>query len=455
VSAISSSSSPYEQHRDYVLAVLGRRCGWLEPGDREAILHDAYAVFLEKQRDGLLDTAAMRGPQVRAYLTQTALNKAMDESKRVGRRRSVSLDNEDLGIDPIDPGRGIDERVASTFDDARIREIVAELPERQQTIIKLRFFFDRTPDEIQRFMGMTERVYRRELERATRHIADRVELVRSGAFCDSRRSLVLAYVTGVAGPHRMAEARRHLESCPGCAAWARELRANVGRAAAVLPLPFVGVDVFRASAHRYTIAPRHARERLSELVSRSRDHALNAAVRMEPTKAIGFSGVRPGAAAAMIAGCLAAGSGATYCAVAGVPSSIRALLGIEVHHPHKSPASRMKVAIARARPPVAVLSSDVISRSTPVSAPPMSERQRVARVAPTRRSHPRHAVSHTKRAASGLGGSRQAQQVHLATSPEFGVGSGAPAHHPVASPQQTVGSPAPPKPSSHLPEFDP
>src|ERR1700761_2924974 len=138
--AIQTTSTPYEEHRDYVLGVLARRCGWLDPSDREALLHDAYMVFLQKQRDGQLDLDAMRAPQVRAYLTQTALNKAMDEGKRAGRRRSVSLDNEELGIEPPDPACDVDEELAARFDDARIREIVADLPERQQVVIKLRFF---------------------------------------------------------------------------------------------------------------------------------------------------------------------------------------------------------------------------------------------------------------------------------------------------------------------------
>jgi RNA polymerase sigma factor (sigma-70 family) len=220
-----SCSTPYEQHRDYVLAVLARRCGWLDPSDREAIFHDAYAVFLEKTRDGYLDVSVMCAPQVRAYLTQTSLNKAMDESKRAARRRTVSLDDETLSLDPADPGRGLDERLGAGFDDARVREIVAELPERQQTIIKLRYFLDRTPGEVQRCLGISERVYRRELERATRHIARAVELVRHGTFCDSRRSLILAYVSGIAGPRRAADARRHVASCPACAGWVRAMRA--------------------------------------------------------------------------------------------------------------------------------------------------------------------------------------------------------------------------------------
>jgi RNA polymerase sigma factor (sigma-70 family) len=220
-----SASTPYEQHREYVLAVLSRRCGWLDPSDREAIFHDAYAVFLEKERDGHLDVSAMCAAQVRAYLTQTSLNKAMDESKRAGRRRTVSLDDEALSIDPADPGRGLDERLSAGLDAARVREIVAELPTRQQMIVSLRYFFDRTPDEVQRCLGISERVYRRELERATRHIARGYDLVRRGTFCDSRQSLILAYVSGIAGPRRVADARRHVASCPACAGWVRDLRA--------------------------------------------------------------------------------------------------------------------------------------------------------------------------------------------------------------------------------------
>jgi hypothetical protein len=159
----------------------------------------------------------MRPPQVRAYLTQTALNKAMDEGKRAGRRRSVSLDDDDLRLEPVDPGRELDERLAASFDDARIREIVSELPERQQIVVKLRFFFGRTPQEIQRYLGVTERVYRRELERATRHIAHRYQLVRQGTYC--------------------LRARQHLRSCPACANWVAVLRTTAARAAAAVPSP--------------------------------------------------------------------------------------------------------------------------------------------------------------------------------------------------------------------------
>jgi RNA polymerase sigma factor (sigma-70 family) len=224
-------TSAYAEHREYVLAVLGRRCHWLDASDREALFHDAYTLLLEKERQGAVDVGAMRPRQIRAYLTQTALNKAMDEGKRAGRRRSVPLEGEGVRLEPVDPGREPDEELITKFGAERVREIVAELPDRQRAIMILRFFFDQSPADVQRDLGISERVYRRELERASRRMAKRLELVRQGRFCETRRSLILAYVTGIAGPRRAAQARRHLASCPACASWVRELRGALGRAA--------------------------------------------------------------------------------------------------------------------------------------------------------------------------------------------------------------------------------
>ncbi len=450
-----SSSTPYEQHRDYVLSVLARRCGWLDPSDREALLHDAYTVFLEKQRDGQLDTGSMRTPQVRAYLTQTALNKAMDEGKRAGRRRSVSLDNEELGIDPIDPGRELDDRLASSFDDARIREIVAELPERQQMIIKLRFFFDRTPEEVQRYLGVTERVYRRELERASRHIARRVELVRSGEFCESRRSLILAYVNGVAGPHRVVEARRHLATCPGCATLVRELRATVDRAAMIVPAPLLADAIMRSSGRWSAAIPGHAaRMRMAELASKTRTRTVDAAVRLDPAKAVTLAGARPGAAAALVAGCLAAGSGATYCAVNGVPDPLRSLIGADMptHHPagparskagSSGPAKVTGESAALAPPPKPLRPSTVTSAKR--SATPARRREVRAR-ASSAQSTPASTVAPADTSA---------EQIHRSTSAEFGVGGGNPVPASPTPERNGTGGKPPPAPTSHLPEFDP
>lgn len=215
-------ATPYEQHRDYVLAVLSRRCAWLDRDERAEAFHDAYVVVLTKERDGTLDLDSMPPEQVRAFLTQTAIHKGLDEGKRAGRKRTAPLD--DVELTEPDTGRPPDDLVLAGLESARVREIIAELPARRRDIVALRYLRDRTPEEIQRTLGLTERVYRRELERAVRSIRERYASVEDGSFCDSRRSMILALVRGIAGPTRARAAREHLATCPSCAAWAARLR---------------------------------------------------------------------------------------------------------------------------------------------------------------------------------------------------------------------------------------
>src|SRR3954470_18673071 len=172
----------------------------MEPDEREEIFQEAYLVLLERERDGRLDLGEMAPAQVRAFLTQTAINKALDEGKRAGRSRSVPLEDAELTV--ADEARAPEDVASAGLEGARLREIVGDLSERKRAIVKLRFFFERSPGEIQQFLGISERVYRRELERAMREIEDGFSLVRDGSYCDSRRSGIIALISGIAGPGR-------------------------------------------------------------------------------------------------------------------------------------------------------------------------------------------------------------------------------------------------------------
>ncbi|MDW5597415.1 sigma-70 family RNA polymerase sigma factor, partial [Conexibacter stalactiti] len=320
--AIALGPTPYEQHRDYVLKVLGRRCAWLDHADREAVFHDAYALLLEKQRAGELSLDEMHLQQVRAYLVQTALYKALDEGKRAERKRAVPMGDEALAAD--DGARGLDEALVEGFDAARVREIVDELPERRRAIVKLRYFMDCAPGEIQALLGLRERVYRRELERAMRQIAERFELVRDGSFCDSRRSMVMAYVSGLSGPERARKAQAHIDSCPGCRVFAVQLRDAARDVAVALPLPLFELrDGFLTRVADGLTA---GRDQVTDLVSGAKQQALAATARVDSGTAGMASAVRPGTVAAAVAGCIALGGGATYCAVEGIPAPVRSLI---------------------------------------------------------------------------------------------------------------------------------
>jgi RNA polymerase sigma factor (sigma-70 family) len=370
---------PYALHRDYVLAVLRRRCGWLRPDDCEAAYHDAYVVMLEKGRDGRLDADAMHPQQVRAYLTQTAIHKALDEGKRAERKRSEPIGERALA--ELDGGGALDELAESSLDSARVREIVAELPERQQAIVKLRFYFDRTPGEIQQYLDITERAYRRELERALRHVAERYELVREGRFCESRRSVILAYVGGFAGPSRAVEARNHLATCPGCAHWAAELREATQRGAALLPTPALLGE--RGELGRIGEAAAALREAIADMAGSAKQHALSLVARADPSAAGYATAVRPGAVAAAVAGCVALAGGTTYCVVEGVPQPLRSILRPADGEPKraerpkpKAPRTSATVQPQRTPTPRAVV-------ATPTPTERASRRREPARRSPT------------------------------------------------------------------------
>jgi len=285
------------------------------------MFHDAYAVMLEKQNRGQLDPEQMRDGELRAYLTQTAIHKALDEGKRAERRMTTTLDDTAAALPDAD--RRPEERVAASMAAAPLREIVAELPARQQAIVKLRFFHDRSPGEIQALLGMTERTYRRQLERAMRKVAETYALVESGAWCESRRSLIAEFVAGTADPGRARLARAHLRECPGCARIAAELREATRSATALLPLPALLSDGILARVGDLTAPVRNA---VSEIVLRV-ERELGALLgRLDPSTAH-YATARPGNVAATISACLAIGGGGAYCAIEGVPDPWRALAG--------------------------------------------------------------------------------------------------------------------------------
>lgn len=407
----------YEQHRAYVLGVLARRCRWLGAEDREAALHDAYAVLLEKERDGALDVEAMNDHQLRAYLTQTAINKALSEGQRAYRKTSVAL--EEGGLEAPDGAIAAEDVLTRDWDSARLREIVAELPERQQVVIALRYFFDRGPEEIQHYLGITERVYRREMERAMRTLSARMTEVREGSFCESRRSLILAYVAGIAGPNRMRDARRHLQTCTACAAWAFELRHAAREAGAVVPLPVIagggltedGGDRVIALGHHF----RGLRERLGDLFTGGREHATGLAVRADPATGSMLGALRPGTVAAVVAGCLSVGSTATYCVFEGFPAPLAG------HHaPAKKEAAKPKAKpAAKAQTTAAVV--------TPAGA---SAAERPASAAKaTAKTTTSTSTKTTKKARQRA----KAKKVAKATAPEFGIEGTGTATPPAAS----------------------
>ena len=140
----------------------------------------------------------------------------------------------------------------------------------------------------------------------------------------SAATLVLAYVAGIASPARAEQARMHLESCPACTRMAAELRELAERAAAVAPMPDLVLG--DGPVARLAEAGAAVKHQLADLGGQAKANAVGALSRADPSAPVYASGARPGAAVALVAGCLAVGSGATYCAVEGIPQPLRAFV---------------------------------------------------------------------------------------------------------------------------------
>ncbi|WP_027006157.1 sigma-70 family RNA polymerase sigma factor [Conexibacter woesei] len=354
------TAASYQDHRGYVLGVLARRCGWLAADEREALLHDAWTVLLEKERDGSLDVAAMRPPQVRAYLTQTAINKALDEGRRARAKDEPLGDRDDFEA----AGEAPDEVADAQMEGARLREIVGELSPRQQTIVKLRFFFDRSPGEIQELLGLTERAYRRDLERAMALVSERYELVREGRFCDSRLSLIRAYVAGIAGPNRTREAREHLATCPACRRFALDLRRATGKVAVLLPLPVFADGGARGRFAHVLELFSGPRDATGQALSGAREQAAMLSTRVgDGSPLTAFASARPGSVIAALSACVAVGSGGAYCALNGLPHPLPRSHQHEVaRHPPKA------ASVHRVKPPAATQAARPVTPVTRTAA---------------------------------------------------------------------------------------
>jgi hypothetical protein len=130
---------------------------------------------------------------------------------------------------------------------------------------------------------------------------------------------------------KTAEAHAHLATCPRCAELFRRLELWREKAGALLPAPptveqaqpgtleraLHSIGDGLGAAHRHIADSTGLfRQQASEAPSQLKQQATNVYYRaLDPTP---LAGVRPGAAATVIAGCLALGGGATYCAQQGV-----------------------------------------------------------------------------------------------------------------------------------------
>lgn len=239
-------------------------------------------------------------------------------------------------------------QVIEAEEDAEIQrlshDLLGRLTDHQRQVAAMYAHGAQKP-EIAARLGLTPKSVKRALERVL--AAGRDELSSAaGRGCKERGKLVSRFAFGLTSQRESQAALAHLTSCSACTQLLECLDVWRSRVASVLPVPpaAVGehqVDVIEPAAHGL-------RDRLVEALTSAKQNLAGVASRgMDPTP---VAGARPGAAVAAIAGCIAIGSGATYC-VKQSTSPVSALSGLVVQK--KSDTRRATKPPRTARPAVA------------------------------------------------------------------------------------------------------
>lgn len=265
--------------------------------------------------------------EVYVWLRKTTYTLLKDARERLKRERLVDhVELEALANDAAmaPPDEVVIKREEREELDALTVAILDRLCERERTIAILHSHgYQRK--EIAERLGLTTRVVKRSVEEVLS--TGRGQLAKfTGYGCADGHELVSRYAFGLALGRDASRAQLHLATCTRCGAMYERLDVWRERVAAVLPVPPVAAehrDVVEQIVHAGTDALAGSgrqrtglRRQAADLAGQAREHAIGASARVaDPTP---FAGVRPGAVAAAVAGCIAIGGGATYCVKEGV-----------------------------------------------------------------------------------------------------------------------------------------
>jgi RNA polymerase sigma factor (sigma-70 family) len=283
------------------------------------------------------------------------------EALAVRRQRSESVPYEEVDVEAREPEsqRPVDDLLAGRERVRRSAEALRRLKRDEAKALMLKAQ-GLSYAEIGRSLGWTyTKVNRCITEGRARFLAIYAQ-IEAGEECERFAPTLAALIGGTASADALLELRPHIRNCAACRATVRELHATrLGRLAALSPLPLLVAPLRWASARFGGTAPAsdgiapgseadrvtdlspvedvpdvydviapldvpsstigQARPRLVEWalqrggdgVANVKQHAATAYYRaVDPTP---LAGVRPGAAAAAVAGCLAIGGGTTYC----------------------------------------------------------------------------------------------------------------------------------------------
>jgi DNA-directed RNA polymerase specialized sigma24 family protein len=238
-------------------------------------------------------------------------------------------------------------------------------------------------NDIARHLGITARIVKRDVEGIL--AAGREQLTRVvGTGCPEGHKLVSRYAFGLAAGGDARRAQFHLATCARCGAMFERLDLWRERVAALVPMPpaieghaHIAERVIHAGSELVAGRPEQPRpagmrEHVAHAMSHVREQATAAYYRtVDPTPLVG---VRPGAVATVVAGCLAIGGGATYCVQQGT-DPIAAFTGLATgaHREHSpKPHAKRARAAQTATPPATTqtVAAPPVAPTTTAQTPP-------------------------------------------------------------------------------------
>lgn len=312
--------------------------------------------------------------RVYAWIRTAAYHALLRELEHQGWERAV---------DPVELGRakslteeaGPAEELIALENEAElgalVREVADSLSERRQKILAL-WGAGHNRSEIAARLDLSERAVKRDLLAIMEEA--RVVLAREvGGGCLVGEPLVLRLAYGLATSAEAAQARLHLGRCRRCSGLTERLEAWRERAGAVLPVP-AAETASPGLVERVVSHGAHA-------IGSVKQQILGGGSQVSQQAAVGvyaravdpgpLAGIRPGAVAALVAGCLAVGGGATYCAEQGVDplgAAKNLIAGTQEGEPSPSPSPPAVTEPATATPPPT--SEEASPVETTVTAPP-------------------------------------------------------------------------------------
>jgi RNA polymerase sigma factor (sigma-70 family) len=311
--------------RDQLVAEVARKFAHRSADDVEEALNEAYIR-------GLTACRWRRDREVYGWLRRTMVNWLIDRDRRERRELVIDttggafLELADMQAEPLRVlGRRQDRR---EIQDVHLM-VLKQLSDRQRRIISMHAKGTERR-EIARQLTASENAVKKDLKRVFRVARDQV-VVRSGHGCSDGEALIVRYAFGLPGTALAARAQLHLAQCAPCTRFFKELEAWREKVAVLLPVPAAAhadrglvertlhktADALTTLKQHATEAGAQAKQQLVDAAGQAKQHAAAGYTRAAEYTPI--ASVRPGAAAAAIAGCLAVGGGAAgYCIDRGV-----------------------------------------------------------------------------------------------------------------------------------------